>query len=229
VAAAAHGPPSAFDRAFAALLRESAARVEGAARFGVGVDPRDGLHYALALSRGDQKGKGKEAETDGCKEDEEEYAPVPVPQLDACCALPAGGRRDAARAALPADARAALDAEGHETAEGVRRAAQLRLRWVRWEQRRTDPCLDPAAFRRLVEAVADGAPSESRRGLLWTAEALAALQAAAEAFAMDVGEAALLASVEGAGRVLVGRAEVERALTARRVRPPPAAQGLLVK
>ena len=219
IVAAAKGPLSDFDRRFVALLRASAVRVEGGARFAVAVDPRDGRHYALALDGGEEKEDGVETETDDGQEEEEEYEPTPLPLLDACCALPAEGRRKAARAALPADARAALDAEcgpGGAPAAGPRRAAQLRLRQIRAEQRRTDPCLDAAAFRRLVEAAArgesDAAEAPEGGGLVWTGEALAALQAAAEAMAMSLGESAAMGALRCAGRVLVSHKDVVQAI-----------------
>ncbi len=206
VAAAVEGdaPPlaSEFDAVFVTLLRE-APPPAAPLRYSVAVDPRDGLHYALRhVGRAAGDGEETEDDSDGEKaeKEEEEYI-FPVPHLDACSALPATLRQAAARGALPARMRDILDAEIARAAADPSLAARERLRRVRREQRRVDTCLDEGAFRGLVLAI--GPPGE----LVWSGEALQALQAAAEAGLLALSSAAAGVAWSG-GRAMLRRQDL---------------------
>jgi hypothetical protein len=203
---AGHTLPSVseFDMCFAALLREAMpAAPAGSARvrYSVAVDPRDGLHYAMChVASG--SGDSDETEDDSDSErDQEECKIFPVPHLDACSALPAALRRAAARDALPAGARDILDAELSQAAADPRFAARERLRRIRREQRRTDACLDEKAFCDLVLEIQAGAASA--RELVWSGEALQALQDAAESGLLALCRVAAITASNVGGRAML--------------------------
>lgn len=207
-------PPSAFDRCFAALVQSSACGFDG---FGVGIDPRDGLHYAFALKTSNSSENGNAgigSRTDLKDSSDDALSAIPVPELDCCCALPVECRREAACESLPTEARSVLDAE-QGARQGPRHTAKELLRCIRQEQARTDYCLDPCVFRCLVHTACNRQAEKqikkkSLSGAVWSGEALQALQAIAEAHVLGLCKAALLEALH-AGRVLLLPDDLRRA------------------
>jgi histone H3/H4 len=188
------------------LVQSSACGFDG---FGVGIDPRDGLHYAFALKsstliESDDAGIG--SKTDLKDSSDEAVSAIPVPELDCCCALPVECRREAARDSLPTEARSVLDAE-QGARQGARHTAKELLRCIRQEQSLTDYCLDPCVFRSLVHTACNRQTEKKIKkkgvsGAVWSGEALQALQAITEAHVLGLCKAALLEALH-AGRVLL--------------------------
>jgi histone H3/H4 len=207
-------PPSAFDRCFAALVQSSACGFDG---FGVGIDPRDGLHYAFALKSSNSiencnDGIGSRPDSKDSSDEALSAIQVAVPELDCCCALPVECRREAARESLPTEARSVLDAE-QGARQGARHTAKELLRCIRQEQAQTDYCLDPCVFRCLVHTACNRQTEKqgkSLSGAVWSGEALQALQAIAEAHLLGLCKAALLEALH-AGRVILLPDDLRRA------------------
>lgn len=201
---------SEFDASFVALLRKAPPMVPaGRFRYSVAVDPRDGLHYALRHANG-----GEDTDEDESAGEMRKYEGggklFAVPHLDACGAPPAALRRAAARDALPRGTRDVLDAELGQAAADPSLAARERLRRVRQESRRTDACLEEGAFRHLVLELSrwprdqeEGGCSEAGVELVWSGEALQALQTAAEAGLLALCRAALHTAVHCGGRAML--------------------------
>ena len=156
---AAESLTPSFDETFKEML----AGGPGGARAAPGralIDPRDGRHYRLPSP----------------DEDEDEDTCIAVPELDAATGLTAAARQRVALTQLTggdSTYAAAFDAAAADPA----REQEARLDAVRWAQRSTLPAIDAGAFGRLAAEIGQ----DFQTDLQWSAEGLAALQAAAEA------------------------------------------------
>jgi histone H3/H4 len=152
---AAESVTPSFDETFKEMLAGGPGGGPGRAL----IDPRDGCHYRLPSA------------------DEDEGECIAVPELDAATGRTAAARQRVALTQLTdgdSTHAAAFDAAAADPA----REQEARLQAVRRAQRSTAPAIDAGAFGRLAAEIGQ----DFKTDLQWSAEGLAALQAAAEAY-----------------------------------------------